>query len=343
MRKKLEEYFSGEGRSESIVLEIPKGRYTPLFRERIASEPGVVRDAPGSPSIQRPLEVASLRIAVAALSIALTVCIGFLIRQHVTASPQAKNPALMSLWSTLFSPSGPTSVVVSDSSLSLYEDLIGRQLSLAEYLAAHSQGEDPALASDPRLSRFARLTFGRGLTSRASTSTIYRIAKLKNQDISGLLILGPKDFNMNSMKFGNVVLLGSPRANPWVELIENKLNFRDVYNQASNYSSFENHAPESGEASSFPTNSKTSYCRIALLPNLSGNGNILTIAGTETEGTEGGGEYITTETTLQELRQRLKIGRGPFPYFEVLLRSDRVGGATPRLTIVATRLIQPSA
>ena len=31
---------------------------------------------------------------------------------------------------------------------------------------------------------------------------------------------------MNAMKFGNVVLLGSSRANPWVELIQSKLNFR---------------------------------------------------------------------------------------------------------------------
>jgi hypothetical protein len=52
---------------------------------------------------------------------------------------------------------------------------------------------------------------------------------------------------MNAMKFGNVVLLSSPRANPWVELIENKLNFRYVYDQTSHYSAFENHSARSGE------------------------------------------------------------------------------------------------
>jgi hypothetical protein len=75
------------------------------------------------------------------------------------------------------------------------------------------------------------------------------------------------------------------------------------------------------------------------LPNLSGNGAILNIAGTETEGTEGGGEYITSERTLLYLRRSLGVTKGPFPYFEVLLRSERVGGATPQLSIVATRLI----
>jgi hypothetical protein len=343
IRKKLEEYFNGEGISESIVLEIPKGRYTPLFHERIVPEPALLIDLPTPPHPEGRKELLFLRAAVATLSLISALCVGLFIHQRITAEPQAKNPALMSLWSNLFSASRPTTVVVSDSSLSLYEDLIGRQLSLAEYLAAHSQGEDPALSSDPRLSWFARLTFGRSLTSRASTGTVYRIAELKNRTQSGLLILGPKDFNMNAMKFGNVVLLGSPRANPWVELIEHKLNFRYVYDQTSHYSAFENHSPKNGEPAVFPTNSNTSYCRIAFLPNLSGNGTILNIAGTETEGTEGGGEYITNEKSLQQLRQRLGIGQGMFPYFEVLLRSERVGGATPQLTIIATRLIPPSA
>lgn len=342
IRKKLEEYFNGDGISEPIVLEIPKGRYTPLFHERIFSSPAPAPSHHALPQAKGRNELLILRAAVLALSILSALCVWLFLHQRMTAEPQAKNAALTSLWSNLFSPSRPTTIVVSDSSLSLYEELIGKQLSLAEYLAAHSQGEDPALSSDPQLKWFARLTFGRGLTSRASTSTVYRIAELKNLAQSGLVIVGPKDFNMNAMKFGNVVLLGSSRANPWVELIESKLNFRYAYDQASHYSSFENHAAINGEPAVFHTDSKTSYCRIAFLPNLSGNGTILNIAGTETEGTEGGGEYMTNEKSLQQLRHRLGVGRGPFPFFEILLRSDRVGGATPQLTIVATRLITPS-
>jgi hypothetical protein len=223
----------------------------------------------------------------------------------------------------------------------LYEDLLGRQLTLAEYLAAHaSPAPDPSLASDPTLGNFARLAFGRAMTSKASTSTVERIADLDDHGGSRIIVDTPKDFNMNGMKFGNVVLLGSPRANPWVELIEGKLNFRYVYDQTTHHSAFENHSPHSGEQSRFPTDSQTSYCRIAYLPNLSGDGNILNIAGTETEGTEGGGEYITSERAIEQLRRSLGVTTGALPYFEVLLRSERVGGATPHLSIVATRLIR---
>lgn len=341
IRKKLEEYFHGEGASEPIVLEIPKGQYTPIFRERVAREFALAIELPSRPGSVWQKEVSFLRIAATGLLLALVICIGFLVRQHRNPIFQTKTPALTALWTNLFSASRPTSIVVSDSSLSLYEDLLGRQFSLADYLTAHSRGQDPSLAADPALGRFARLVFGRSLTSGASVGTVYRIAELKGHEASGLHIFQPRDFTISSMKFGNVVLLGSPRANPWVELIENKLTFRYVYDQTSHYSGFQNLAPKKGEAISFPTDARTSYCRIAYLPNLSGNGSILNIAGTETEGTEGGGEYITSEKSLEKLRQNLGAGEGPFPYFEVLLRSERVGGATPQLTIVPTRLIHP--
>jgi hypothetical protein len=339
IRKKLEEYFSSDGLSEPIVLEIPRGRYTPVFRER-TSLPQAIGTTPTPLAIRASKEVLILRSALAAVLIALIVCAGTLVVQHRAVQPRSQTSAVTALWSGLFSPSRPTSVVVSDSSLSLYEDLLGRSLSLADYITAHSEAEDRFIVSNPVLSRFARLVLGRGLTSRASTSTVYRIAELRNHDASGLLIVRPQDFSIDTMKFANVVLLGSPRANPWVELIEKQLRFQYQYDEVTHHSAFREIGAKSGQALNFPTDSKTSYCRIAFLPNLSGNGNILNIAGTETEGTEGGGEYITNERTLEQLRQRLGIKDGPFPYFEVLLKSDRVGGATPQLTIVAARVIR---
>src|SRR3984885_1806878 len=38
LRLKLHEYFDGEGREESMIVEIPKGAYTPVFREAKHSE-----------------------------------------------------------------------------------------------------------------------------------------------------------------------------------------------------------------------------------------------------------------------------------------------------------------
>jgi hypothetical protein len=85
-----------------------------------------------------------------------------------------------------------------------------------------------------------------------------------------------------------------------------------------------------------------SYCQIAFLPNLGKTGNVLVISGTEIEGTEGGGEFVTSESSIAQLRKSVGSNReARLPYFEVLLKSSRVGGATPGFSIVAFRLLQP--
>jgi len=83
-----------------------------------------------------------------------------------------------------------------------------------------------------------------------------------------------------------------------------------------------------------------SYCDIAFLPNLGRTGNVLAIGGTEVEGTEGGSEFVTTEQSLADLR-RLIGGTGRMPYFEVLLKSSRVGGSAPAFHVVAWRVLKP--
>src|SRR2546421_1320919 len=39
LRKRLEQYFSEEGATEPLILEIPKGNYAPVFRKRSQPEP----------------------------------------------------------------------------------------------------------------------------------------------------------------------------------------------------------------------------------------------------------------------------------------------------------------
>src|SRR5205085_6332730 len=39
LRKRLETYFASEGEAEPLVLELPKGHYTPLFRVRTEQRP----------------------------------------------------------------------------------------------------------------------------------------------------------------------------------------------------------------------------------------------------------------------------------------------------------------
>jgi hypothetical protein len=344
-RKKLEKYFASQGASEPTILEIPKGRYTPIFPERVLPN---LEIGQAEQEIRNKLAVyrraAAVLAAVAVLLGTLVVWGGARLRNERLAarSTLESNPSLNALWSQLLPRTGRTDIVVADSSLSLFEELLDRQLTLAEYLKPNQWMRANELSSNPDLKAFAQLAAQRGFTSMASVTTAYRIARLAGKDQSRISILRARDFNMPQMKFDNVILLGSTRANPWEELIQDRLNFRFGFDQQSRYSYFENRDPHSGESKIYRTDSNVSYCRLAFVPNLAGTGNILAISGTEIEGTAGGGEFVTSERSLSQLLSLAGDGHsGRMPYFEALLKSSRVGGETPGLSIVAFRLLQP--
>jgi hypothetical protein len=119
---------------------------------------------------------------------------------------------------------------------------------------------------------------------------------------------------------------------------QDRLNFHFNYNQEGHYAYFENRQPRLGELEAYRGDASASYCHLAFFPNLGGTGNLLMIAGTEFEGTEAGSEFVTSERSLAQLRALVKpLPDGRLPYFEVLLKGTRVGGATPAFSIVSIR------
>jgi len=343
-RKKLEQYFASEGAAEPKILEIPKGQYTPVFYER-----GLAVER-GSPEPRAELRPATYRRAVLILAASAPVLAMFAIwlavmlhSQRLAARSELDtSPALHALWSQLLPREGRTDIVLTDSGLSLFQEVLDRQLTLAEYLKPDLWAQANGLSSNPALQAFARKAAQRNFTSLGSVTTAYRIAQLAGKDKGRVVILSARDFNIRQMKSDNVILLGSTRANPWVELIADRLNFRFGFDQQSRYSYFENREPRAGESRIYRTDSGVSYCQIAFLPSLGKSGNVLAISGTEVEGTEGGGEFATNERSLAQVRSFAPLDRdGRLPYFEVLLKSSRVGGAAPGFSIVAFRSLRP--
>jgi hypothetical protein len=256
-----------------------------------------------------------------------------------------ENPALKALWSPLLVPTSHMDIIVTDSSLDLFEKLNGRQLGLVEYLNPNLWMVDAKLVPDPVLNDFAQRTAHYGLTSMASVRTVYRIAQLTQGDQGRISILRPRDFNMTQMKSDNVVLLGSTRANPWQYLIDSQLHFQFGWDQKLNCNFFENFDPLPGAQAFGRCASNVSYVRIAFVPNLTGTGNVLSIEGTDSEGTEGGGEFMTSESSVEKLLALAGGGHGGtrIPNFEALLEGSRVGGETSHLSIIAFRRVEPAA
>jgi hypothetical protein len=341
LRKKLDAYFTTEGRLESLVLTLPKGHYTPVFDPRPEPDhPPVVASGVNGP-VSRP---ASRRLvfSLACLSAALGIlCVGLtvLLARKAPAQLHAEGLPLKALWSRLLQPGQTTDIVLADSSLGLTQDVMGRPVPLAEYIHPNTWLQAPSLASRPDAQMAAKFAARRRYTDMASVNAAYRILALSGGPGQGRTALCfARDFNLQRMKSANAVLLGSRRTNPWVEMVENRMSFHFGFDKVKRQAWFENRRPLAGESPSYASDPSTSYCQLTFTPNLGGTGNLIVISGTDPEGTETGAEFLTTEAGIAKLRQRLPGDKaGPLPYFEAILKSAKIGGATSGCEIVAAR------
>jgi hypothetical protein len=82
---------------------------------------------------------------------------------------------------------------------------------------------------------------------------------------------------------------------------------------------------------------RTAYCVIVFLPNPTNTGNTLILAGTDSQATEAGGDFLTSEEGLERLL--LLLNRKSFPYFQMLLRISRSNGTPLGSEIISYRII----
>ena len=189
-RKKLEQYFAGEGQSERVILEIPKGQYLPVFRERgaqpFADMAPELKAQEKPPSPGRSIWVLSICVALLAVT-AAWLAIELRNQRLKTRAELETHPTVNALWSQLIPGSGRTDIIVSDSSLSLFQELRDRQLTLSEYLRP-DWTRAVELASNPELQAFAQQAAQRRFTSQANVTIAYRIAQLAGRDQSRISI-----------------------------------------------------------------------------------------------------------------------------------------------------------
>src|SRR6266851_2932654 len=305
LRLKLHEYFDGEGRSEPLILEIPKGSYAPTFRSgqmggggASAISPVVVPD----PAARRrnPAILPWILCGIlAALCIALIMGAatrGLSIAVARTASPPWP-------FSQIFDSRHQTVIVVADSNYGMFRILTGERGSLAQYLR-----RDFLLGT-------AALKLGEAGT-----------------------------------RFTDYISIGSPASNPWVSLFQDKLNFRETEAAVGKSAkAFVNTNPLPGEQPRYEGLRWTGtlgedYATIALLPNATHDGSVLTLQGLQQEGTEAAGRFMADEENRRQLLSALGISASENltqnTWFEALIRSRTVSGAPNSTTLVAVRRIR---
>jgi hypothetical protein len=353
LRQRLEEYFRTTGQLEPMRIVIPKGSYVPVFESNAANAPEAAPSSnsavqlPTQPSAQsidssgsKPLVAKGAKhvrtIAIAGVTLALLALIGVLLFHH--SFPALQSPESR-FWNSVFDPHRAQVIVPADSTLILVEELTGQPVSFQDYLNRNYLSN---IALPKSLTTLTSVDLDNShYTSMADLNLVSRIMRVPEIPQMRASIRYARDLSISDAKEDNLILIGGPRANPWVELFASHMNFYVDYDWKTHQNSVINKAPQNGESPIYVEASggmHRVYGLISFQPSLDREGHALLVAGTSSAGTQSAADFLLSGQSFGEFLHKIARSDGAIPHFELLLEARSVGGNVPQSTIVAYRL-----
>lgn len=345
LRKRLNEYFSSEGRDEVVIIEIPKGNYAPIFSERRVTEIVTPLVQPvlssSTPGIVRRMD---WRIGLLAGLVALfaTLSLLFLMRGKAASSlPQlfSARPAVHEFWSQIFVPGSKTDIVMDDEGVGLFQQLTGTRIALSDYFNRNYLRELTEKSSLNKLSGdVAGSIVLKRQSSYASTNLLWKLSELATEVNGQGAVHFARDYSFRELKVNNAILLGNSLSNPWIEPFESRLGLRWKYDGAhGGYYPVDTWAPLATRNRFRATGD--GYAMIAMLPNLGGVGKILIVSSSGGSAMNGAGNFLADNESVARMKTLLPhTQRDKFPYFEVLLRVKSQSRLPRDTSVVICRL-----
>jgi hypothetical protein len=286
LRKRLDQYFSSDGRDEPVILVIPKGSYVPSFEPRSSkttmqqtdsaveatnssenfssgTEPGISLPHAVAPEthVSNPVGRAgkglfrpSAGLHWIGLSLAFLVCMGIAFYM----SSMMRKPAPIGAANTsqevgnlivqrIFETGQPVSIIVTDSNLVLLQNVLHTDISIGDYIDSRYPANILNRTSDSNLrAALQRAAEGR-YTSLGDLAIVSRCEEAARQYGTSSAVRYARYINARELEKGNLILIGSRRGNPWVSIFEPQLNFRFEEDVATHLFHFRNRHPAAGE------------------------------------------------------------------------------------------------
>jgi hypothetical protein len=343
LRLRLLDYFEGEGVSEDLRVNIPRGSYVPIF-EQLVSEPEVTALAEPSPESADPNIDAEAKPAPASLRsgapIFLVVCLVLLAAAIAAASTfvYLRFPATLQqtashkLWSQMFRRDQETIIVPADSSLVIARLMIGHQIGLPDY--AGGQYRLSTICDKPCDLGLVHTVEELRYTSMSDLEFAVKVTHIPEAIPDRTEIRYARDLELKDFKESNLILAGSQEADPWLSAVSGQMNFVVHDDPGAGTLRVENRQPRAGEKSEYPFDPHNPQHRglatIAFLPNLSGNGNLLIVQGFSLAGTQAAAEFVTNAQEFDEFFSSYSGTASKLPHFEILLSTLEINGMASR-------------
>jgi hypothetical protein len=321
LRQKLAEYFSTEGVDEDVIIEIPKGHYLPIFRDRnlqttqassgqfarVTTIPKVVPEAL-SPPKARTLRHPRWFGLIAALAILLIA--GF-VRYKTRPNP------VDHFWAPF---------LADNAALVIYSNAVfmGDSKNGLKY-APPSDSHDGALPDN----------YVDTYTGIGELASVYDLTQLFDRHHSHFILKRSMLVTWDEAQLNNLIFIGSIAENPSLRVLPSSRDFTMI--AGDDYAGIVNHHPRPGEPAIYqrPEHPMTKdYAILAYMPGLQPGKKILIFSGLTTFGTQAAVEFACHRDTAQQLLAAAAGPNGEMRPFEAVLETT-IGGGVP----LQTRLI----
>ena len=334
LRSKLSEYYSTEGATDNVVVELPKGSYAVNFhiRSHAASPDGTAEDR-GDRSFggrsSRKWMITSAVLAV--LFIASLLFAGSLLLARRNAPALAANltpnvpPPIRTFWDGFVTGPDEPWVIFSNAAF------VGRPDTGMRYYVAARDGN--AFILDH-------------YTGVGEVLAVHNLDRVFNELHRTLRVKRGSLFSLDDAKNNDLIFIGSPSENLTLLEIPSTQDFvfREVKSgvRAGNVEIINVH-PEGDEPREFlatPSNTPLTedYAVIAYTRGINPDHSELILAGTTTLGTQAAAEFVTNENYLAVLLKRLNVDKPTeLRPFESVIRVRVTKGVPVESELVALR------
>ena len=365
LRAKLQEYYETEGKSDKVLIEIPKGHYSVTFSSARHPHAGdlVPHTKPeasqaaaiSSPHIDRAKTwKIALILAVVVLAIAvvvLTISNRDLRRQTEESISIKGEVDAGAVWKPFLSIGAPTLLVLSNPAVYRFSNAADPDVLLKNSveLTPEEAGWLAEALKDRfvmRQNRIPKLILAPAdYTGVGEAIGLQLVADLFRSAGRNITLKQSRTVSAEDMKTYNVISLGSVWANDWSGKLPIKEDF--TYSVSA---TILNASPEPGEEKEYRPrfNERTGdliedYGLITVKPGVTDETTLMILAGVKSEGTQAAAEYVTKKEYLNILNQHLQqlSGKsGPPKYYQVLLKVDVDNGIPITASILAIHRLE---
>ncbi len=330
LRQKLAEYFANEGLAEEVILEIPKGHYFPVFREREAAARTAVVPVPtfaAEPLPADPVPQASPRTQ----------------RWRFTSGWTVRRALLWSLPVLLFVAAGATFLYArsrQDAVSRFWAPFFADDASLVIYSNAAFTGDSTSglRYAKPEDARAGALSpnYVDTYTGIGELASVYDLAQLFDEHHVHFLLKRSLLVTWDQARMNNLIFIGSVAENPSLRVLPPSRDFTMM--TGDGFAGIVNHHPKAGEPALYarPEHPLTEdYAILALLPGMQAGKRMLIFSGLTTLGTQAAVEFACHRETAEQITGAAAGPKGEIRPFEAVLETTLGGGVPLQTRLVA--------